>query len=198
MKLYTAAQPAPTVQEPVGHYAGDHKVRLYCDVPNGARLYTTPPAAPAPKGMVLVPKRMTQAMRDVTDQEDWTWQDLLAAAEAITEDEYNELAAAQPEAVQEPVAWSDAKQSELNDWFLSLPTERQDVLLEDKWMLAGAAFLAGKSITPPAAPVHTVVDNEAKSKEKPAETPADTGFERGGQLAPVQDQLAAQGLKEGS
>jgi hypothetical protein len=30
----------------VGHYAGDHKVRLYCDVPNGARLYTTPPAAP--------------------------------------------------------------------------------------------------------------------------------------------------------
>jgi hypothetical protein len=41
MKLYTAAQPAPTVQEPVGHYAGDHKVRLYCDVPKGARLYTT-------------------------------------------------------------------------------------------------------------------------------------------------------------
>jgi hypothetical protein len=50
----------------------------------------------------------------------------------------------------EPVAWSDTKQSELNDWFLSLPTERQAVLLEDKWMLAGAAFLAGKT-TPPAA-----------------------------------------------
>jgi hypothetical protein len=49
-----------------------------------------------------------------------------------------------------PVAWSDTKQSELNDWFLSLPTERQAVLLEDKWMLAGAAFLAGKT-TPPAA-----------------------------------------------
>jgi hypothetical protein len=44
-----------------------------------------------------------------------------------------------------PVAWSDAKQSELNDWFLSLPTGRQVVLLEDKWMLAGAAFLAGKT-----------------------------------------------------
>jgi hypothetical protein len=55
--------------------------------------YTTPPAAPAPKGMVLLPKRMTQAMRDVTDQEDWTWEDLLAAAEAITEDEYAEIAA---------------------------------------------------------------------------------------------------------
>jgi hypothetical protein len=55
--------------------------------------------------------------------------------------------------VQEPVAWSDTKQSELNDWFLSLPTERQAVLLEDKWMLAGAAFLAGKT-TPPAQPAH--------------------------------------------
>ena len=55
---------------------------------------------------------------------------------------------AQP-AVPEPVAWSDAKQAELNDWFLSLPAGRQAVLLEDKWMLAGAAFLAGKS-TPPA------------------------------------------------
>lgn len=53
----------------------------------------------------------------------------------------------------EPVAWSDTKQSELNDWFLSLPTERQAVLLEDKWMLAGAAFLAGKT-TPPAQPAH--------------------------------------------
>jgi hypothetical protein len=52
-----------------------------------------------------------------------------------------------------PVAWSDTKQSELNDWFLSLPTERQAVLLEDKWMLAGAAFLAGKT-TPPAQPAH--------------------------------------------
>jgi hypothetical protein len=53
-------------------------------------------------------------------------------------------------AVQEPAAWGDAKQSELNDWFLSLPAGRQAVLLEDKWMLAGAAFLAGKT-TPPAA-----------------------------------------------
>ncbi len=47
--------------------------------------------APVPRGMVLLPKRMTQAMRDVTDQEDWTWEDLLAAAEAITEDEYKEI-----------------------------------------------------------------------------------------------------------
>ena len=59
---------------------------------------------------------------------------------------------AQP-AVPEPVAWSDAKQAELNDWFLSLPAGRQAVLLEDKWMLAGAAFLAGKSTPPAPAPL---------------------------------------------
>ena len=60
-------------------------------------MLTTPPApAPVPEGMVLLPKRMTQAMRDVTDTEDWRWEDLLAAAEAITEGEYNEIAAAQP------------------------------------------------------------------------------------------------------
>lgn len=61
-----------------------------------ADLYTRPqPAAPAiPEGMALVPKRMTKAMRYVTDQGDWTWEDLLRAAEAITEAEYNLLAAA--------------------------------------------------------------------------------------------------------
>jgi hypothetical protein len=44
-------------------------------------------------------------MRDVTDQEDWRWEDLLAAAEAITEDEYNEIAAlaAQPAPELKPV-----------------------------------------------------------------------------------------------
>lgn len=67
---------------------------------NVASMWVTPvarpqPAAPAiPEGMALVPKRMTKAMRYVTDQGDWTWEDLLRAAEAITEAEYNLLAAA--------------------------------------------------------------------------------------------------------
>lgn len=30
-----------------------------------------------------------------------------------------------------------------NEWFLSLPAGRQEVLREDKWMLAEAAFSAG-------------------------------------------------------
>jgi hypothetical protein len=35
--------------------------------------------------------------------------------------------------------------AELNDWFLSLPEGRQKVLVEDKWMLAEAAFEAGRN-----------------------------------------------------
>jgi hypothetical protein len=67
----------------------------------------------------------------------------------------------------EPVAWSDTKQSELNDWFLSLPTERQAVLLEDKWMLAGAVFLAGKSTPPAPAPV-PLTDEQIDALWEPA------------------------------
>lgn len=57
-------------------------------------------------GMVLVPLRMTQAMRDVAGGEDWQWEDLLAAAEAITEEEYDQLAAA-PQAAPAPQAETD-------------------------------------------------------------------------------------------
>lgn len=42
-------------------------------------------------GLVLVPARMSKAMLDVTESEGWTWADLLAAAEAITEEEYEAL-----------------------------------------------------------------------------------------------------------
>lgn len=45
-------------------------------------------------------------------------------------------------------SWDDAKQAELNDWFLSLPEGRQRVLVQDKWMLAAAAFDAGKAEPP--------------------------------------------------
>ncbi len=50
-----------------------------------------------------------------------------------------------------PTEPSKPAQAALNDWFLSLPEGRQGVLLEDKWMLASAAFEAGKlATTPPA------------------------------------------------
>lgn len=51
------------------------------------------PAEPA-EGWVLVPKRMTQEMRDVTDSEGWTWEDLLAEAGSISQEEYAAIAAA--------------------------------------------------------------------------------------------------------
>jgi hypothetical protein len=59
------------------------------------RLETPQQAEAVPPGYVLVPKRMTKAMEYVTEQEDWTWGDLLAAAEAITEAEYSEMAQAE-------------------------------------------------------------------------------------------------------
>jgi hypothetical protein len=34
----------------------------------------------------------------------------------------------------------------LNQWFLSLVSGRQAVLVEDKWMLANAAFEAGSAL----------------------------------------------------
>ena len=57
---------------------------------------TAAPVAPAEpaEGWVLVPKRMTQEMRDVTDSEGWTWEDLLAEAGSISQEEYAAIAAA--------------------------------------------------------------------------------------------------------
>nr|WP_250808415.1 hypothetical protein [Neorhizobium tomejilense] len=52
----------------------------------------------------------------------------------------------------------------LNEWFLSLPPERRAVLRGDKWMLAEAAFLAGRLSAASATeivaeqPRHIVVD----------------------------------------
>lgn len=37
--------------------------------------------------------------------------------------------------------------AQVNDWFLSLPPERQAVLRDDKWLLADAAFEAGKALS---------------------------------------------------
>ena len=65
------------------------------------------PTPVAPVGMAYVPLVMTQAMRDVTDSEGWTWEDLLAAAEAITESQYEKLAAAAAPVA--PTEWTDAK-----------------------------------------------------------------------------------------
>lgn len=46
----------------------------------------------------------------------------------------------------------DERAAVANDWFLSLPKERQAVLREDKWLLADAAFHAGQARAQLAAP----------------------------------------------
>ena len=66
-------------------------------------LQAAPPAPAAvavPEGFALVPKRLTRAMEMVlcADEEGWQWEDLLAAAEAITEEEHAALAAAPAQA----------------------------------------------------------------------------------------------------
>lgn len=57
------------------------------------------PAVPAPAadaatpvGFALVPLRMTRAMDEVLQQEGWQWEDLLAAAMAVTEEQYEAIA----------------------------------------------------------------------------------------------------------
>lgn len=70
-----------------------------------AALAAAPAAAPTPEGYALVPLRLTRAMEDVLNEE-WQWEDLLAAAEAITPEQYDEIAAAAP--IVQPVAMVDA------------------------------------------------------------------------------------------
>lgn len=46
------------------------------------------------KDSVRVPLLMTRAMREVVESEEWQWEDVLAAAESVTEAEYNAIARA--------------------------------------------------------------------------------------------------------
>lgn len=63
------------------------------------------PIGVIPEGMALVPIRMTQEMSDVTNEEGWQWEDVLAAAGAITSQQYDEASAApQPPAGQQQAA----------------------------------------------------------------------------------------------
>lgn len=57
-----------------------------------AALASAPPAA-EPVGMKLVPMIPTAEMNRVMDSEGWCWEDVLAAAGVITEDEYQDIAA---------------------------------------------------------------------------------------------------------
>jgi hypothetical protein len=57
---------------------------------------STAPQQAIPSGYALVPHRLTKAMNRVLSEEDWQWEDLLAAANAITEEEYQAISTASP------------------------------------------------------------------------------------------------------
>ena len=67
-------------------------------------LYTTPPATQAepviPAGFALVPIRATAAMVEAFSEEGWEWANVLAAAEAVTEGEYEAALEGTPPATQ--------------------------------------------------------------------------------------------------
>jgi hypothetical protein len=64
-----------------------------------------------PAGMALVPKRLTQAMKDVLADE-WDWPDLLAAADAVTEDEHHALEVLEAEMLRVQAQGQDASPAE--------------------------------------------------------------------------------------
>lgn len=86
------------------YYMAD-RIKRWMQFPDSE--YVTAPApqaaAPAPAGMVLVPKRLTRAMQEVLGDE-WDWPDLLAAAEVITEEEEQQLNELGPLAARAPSA----------------------------------------------------------------------------------------------
>lgn len=87
------SMPAPV--DPLPYDNGEEKT-----VP----LYTTPPAAQAepviPAGFALVPIRATAAMVEAFSEEGWEWANVLAAAEAVTEGEYEAALEGTPPATQ--------------------------------------------------------------------------------------------------
>jgi hypothetical protein len=69
------------------------------------------PAGPVPEGFVLVPMHLNAEMREVLSEEDWTWEDLLVAANAVTEEQYYAIQNGDDSspAVAQPVADEHAK-----------------------------------------------------------------------------------------
>lgn len=66
-------------------------MRAYFDLgrqPAAAPALEAPAAPGVPPGFALVPLRLTRAMDEAISEEGWQWEDLLAAAQAVTEEQY--------------------------------------------------------------------------------------------------------------
>lgn len=73
---------------------------------------------PTPKGFALVPLRPTREMERVMQEESWEWEELLAAANAITEEQHDWIARGCPEAqpAVEPVAHRIMRRRPDGEW----------------------------------------------------------------------------------
>lgn len=89
------------------------------------------PAGPVPEGCVLVPMHLSAEMRDVLSEEDWTWEDLLVAANAVTEEQYYAIQSGDGEspAVAQPVAQDRSQIQRLKD---AIEGECAGLAIDDK------------------------------------------------------------------
>lgn len=151
----------------------------------------------AKHGKALLPRHLTREMMHVMDAEGWQWEDLLATAEAITEEQYNEISAS-PVPASEVVGWAY--------WMAGHPHDLKHIQLS-------ATKLRGYPGTRPlvfgdAVLVAPVPASEASSEAGPAPgVPPCTGYaysltdlqtaarEQYG-MTPYQTLAAAQGLYE--
>lgn len=78
-----------------------------------------------PAGFVLMPKRVTPAMAAVMADADWTWAELLAAANAINKEEHAQLLAEPPTL--------DELQAQLNSALNSLAFYRRRCEAMQQW-----------------------------------------------------------------
>jgi hypothetical protein len=82
----------------------------HAEVVAARKAVATHPSKPAvPEGFALVPLYPNAEMVRVMAEEEWAWEDLLAAAEAITEQQYNDITThpSKP-AVRDVRGWNDA------------------------------------------------------------------------------------------
>jgi hypothetical protein len=75
----------------------ENGIPSFSDAVKVTLLYAAPQQA-IPRGYALVPHRLTKAMDRVLSEDDWQWEDLLAAANAITEQEYQDISTTAPTA----------------------------------------------------------------------------------------------------
>lgn len=116
-----------TVEQAVALLQDVLGIRVDIASPSDANSPATAPAAGlVPDGFALVPRRLTPEMARVIDEEGWEWPELLAAADAITEEQYaDDLRESQPPATSAPSEPAAYARFDAEDRMLALWTVEQ-------------------------------------------------------------------------